>query len=78
MKIEQPTRITDDGHLFFLRGYSGGYAAEYGIRLTREEYEASLLACFGKGTLVERGGVFSFEQEEGEAGLARTGKENGI
>ena len=64
LTVEQPTRITDDGHLFFLRGYSGGFAAEYGVRLTRDEYEARLVKQAGPGRLVETDGVFAFEQND--------------
>jgi len=60
--IEQPTRITEDGNLFFLGGYSGGFGAEYGVRLTRDEYEAQLVEQVGPGRLVETDGVFTFEQ----------------
>jgi len=59
--IAQPSRITEDGHLFFIQGYSGGFAAEYGIRLTRDEYEAQLVEQRGPGKLVETDGVFTFE-----------------
>ena len=59
--VEQPTRVNDDGTLFFLRGYSGGFGAEYGARLTREEYEADFIKQLGGGKLVERNGVFTFE-----------------
>ncbi len=74
LPVEQPTRITEDGHLFFLRGYSGGFAAEYGVRLTRDEYEAAIIKQIGPGNLVETDGVFAFKPNDGCFGMGEQNK----
>lgn len=51
-QIEQPERISEDGKTwFFLHGYSGGFGAEYGVTLAREEVERRLTEQAGPGTL---------------------------
>lgn len=59
LDIEQPDRITESGHFFFLRGWSHS-GAEYGSRLTREEVVQALVAKAGPGELVEKDGRFFF------------------
>lgn len=62
LSVEQPTRIMEDGDLFFVRGWSGG-GAEYGARLKRSEYEEQLVQQAGPGRLIETDGIFAFEPQ---------------
>lgn len=50
--IEQPTRITESGHWFFLKGHAH-FGAEYGIYLTPEEVAERFAAKVGPGQLVQ-------------------------
>lgn len=60
MKIEQPHSISGR-KWFFLRGYSGGFGAEYGHTLDKRTVSARLKKKLGHGILVKTRGVWCWE-----------------